>query len=483
MSSILYIGNDYCYTLEQLQDYFRHISSDQDVLYNELLTLQRDGLIVQWLEEGTETEKALAKRIKGLTKNLTNKEVMENLAEILTNKNKNFNVNFLSYLELKEVTYALTEFKQMDVAFKSIRNGDVINMMEEHLNGTMHLRLKFKILKREKESFNLKATLSLHQQVIHEETSCLHLNNELSGKERLLDFCIPAHKLPKGLYTYMLEVKSESQVLFSAKVSLGIPVIFTLNGVRFKMIKVEGGTFKMGSPNNDSDSYKDERPQHDVTLKDFYIGETVVTQALWKSVMKRNPSVFTGEDELPVERVSYDGITGFLVKLNDKLKDLQHVMKEYELPVENVSYNDITGFLAQLNDKLKDQLHGMKFALPTEEQWEFAARGGVKSKGYKYSGSNDISQVAWYDDNSNHRPHPVRKMAPNELGIYDMSGNVWELCDSYWRSNYNTNPDSSRRVIRGGSWYNCAIACRVARRWDSSPDYRVGYIGFRLVLQ
>lgn len=450
MSSILYIGNDYCYTLEQLQDYFRHISSDQDVLYNELLTLQRDGLIVQWLEEGTETEKALAKRIKGLTKNLTNKEVMENLAEILTNKNKNFNVNFLSYLELKEVTYALTEFKQMDVAFKSIRNGDVINMKEEHLNGTMHLRLKFKILKREKESFNLKATLSLHQQVIHEETSCLDLNNELSGKERLLDFCIPAHKLQKGVYAYMLEVKSESQVLFSAKVSLGIPDIFTLNGVRFKMIKVEGGTFKMGSPKNDSDSCDDEKPQHNVTLKDFYIGETVVTQALWKSVMKRNPSGFTGEDDLPVERVSYD---------------------------------DITGFLAQLNDKLKDQLHGMKFALPTEEQWEFAARGGVKSKGYKYSGSNNIAQVAWYDNNSNFRTHPVRKMAPNELGIYDMSGNVWEWCDSYWRSNYNTKPNRYHRVMRGGCWYNDASYCRVAYRANGTPGNRDDGTGFRLVLQ
>lgn len=450
MSSILYIGKDYCHTLEQLQDYFRHISSDQDVLYNELLTLQRDGLIAQWLEEGTEQEKSLAKRIKSLPTSLTNKEVMAKLAEILTNKNKNFNVNFLSYLELKEVTYALTEFKQMDVAFKSIRNGDVIYMMEEHLNGTMHLRLKFKILKREKESFNLKATLSLRQQIIHEETSCLHLNNELSGKEKQLDYCIPTHKLQKGVGTYLLEVRSESQVLFSAKVSMGIPGMFTLNGVNFKMIQVEGGTFKMGYPINEPDGCDSERPQHDVTLKEFYIGETVVTQALWKSVMKGNPSYFTGDDELPVEYVSYD---------------------------------DITGFLAQLNDKLKDQLHGMKFALPTEEQWEFAFRGGVKSKGYKYSGSNNIAQVAWYDNNSNRCTHPVRKKAPNELGIYDMSGNVWEWCDSYWRNNYNSNQDRSHRVIRGGSWYNDASVCRVASRLYGTPSTRYKHIGFRLVLQ
>ena len=166
--------------------------------------------------------------------------------------------------------------------------------------------------------------------------------------------------------------------------------------------------------------------------------------------MKRNPSGFTGEDDLPAV---------------------------------NVSYNDITGFLAQLNDKLKDQLHGMKFALPTEEQWEFAARGGVKSKGYKYSGSNDIDQVAWYDNQINRRLHPVRKKAPNELGIYDMSGNVFEWCDSYWRSDYNTNPDSSRRVMRGGDWNNFAYTCRVAYRTYIAPDIRVAHIGFRLVLQ
>jgi hypothetical protein len=125
MSSILYIGNDYCYTLEQLQDYFRHISSDQDVLYNELLTLQRDGLIVQWLEEGTETETALAKRIKGLTKNLTNKEVMENLAEILTNKNKNFNTklpkeNLTNYFAMGSKLYNMDKYDKDSKIFSEI---------------------------------------------------------------------------------------------------------------------------------------------------------------------------------------------------------------------------------------------------------------------------------------------------------------------------------------------------------------------------
>lgn len=454
MSSILYIGKDYCHTLEQLQDYFRHISSDQDALYNELLTLQRDGLIAQWLEEGTEQEKALAKRIKNLPTSLTNKEVMAKLAEILTNKNKNFNVNFLSYLELKEVAYALTKStKQMEVVFNSIRKEDVINLEEEHLNGTLRLRLKFKILKPEKETFGMKARLSLHQQNIHVVSADLCLNNEPIGREKIMHFNIPTNLLKKGVEVYLLEVRSESQVLFSAKVSLDIPDMFTLNGVNFKMIKVEGGKFKMGSPINEYYGSDDERPQHDVTLKDFYIGETVVTQALWKAVMKGNPSNFKGDEDLPVECVSY---------------------------------NDITGFLAKLNEMLKEQLHSKKFALPTEEQWEFVARGGVKGKGYMYSGSNNINDVAWYAYNSYRCTHIVKEDSklPNELGIYGMSGNVWEWCDSYWRSNYNANPDRSFRVMRGGSWNNGLVdRCRVAYRNYGAPDYSNNSIGFRLVLQ
>ncbi len=451
MSSILYIGKDYCHTLKQLQEYFRHISSDQDALYNELLTLQRDGLIAQWLEEGSETEKTLAKRLNNLPTNLTNKELMEKLAEILTNKNKNFNVNLHSYLELKEISYALVKPLQTEVTLKVIRKGDIINITKEHLNGTLRLKLKFKILKPEKETFSFKTTLSLQQQTIHEVNTDLDLNNEPIGKAKVLVLNIPINLLKKDVDAYLFEVKNDTQTIFSAKVSLGIPDVFTLNGVNFKMIKVEGGTFKMGSSKNDSAAYENEKPQHDVTLNEFHIGVTVVTQALWKAVMKRNPSSFKGDD----------------------------------LPVERVSYNDITDFLRKLNELLRDQLHGKKFALPTEEQWEFAARGGVKSKGYKYSGSNDIAQVAWYSANSGVCTHPVKEKGkiPNELGIYGMSGTVWEWCESYWRINYNANPDRFARVLRGGGWFNVAGYCRVAYRGSYAPDHRYCYLGFRLVLQ
>ncbi len=220
----------------------------------------------------------------------------------------------------------------------------------------------------------------------------------------------------------------------------------TVDGVSFKMIKVEGGTFQMGSENGDSD----EKPVHSVTLSDYYIGKTEVTQALWKAVMGSNPSEFQGDN----------------------------------LPVVWVSWNDCQEFISKLNQKT-----GRRFALPTEAQWEFAARGGNKSQGYEYSGSNNIDDVAWYWDNSSQQTHPVGSKQANELELYDMSGNVWEWCadwyDSY-SSSSQTNPTGSEtsffRVLRGGGWDGVASYCRSADRFIGSPDRRSDNYGFRLVL-
>ena len=227
---------------------------------------------------------------------------------------------------------------------------------------------------------------------------------------------------------------------------------YTVGLVSFNMIGVEGGTFTMGSPDSDSDAYSNEKPAHQVTLSSYYIGETEVTQELWKWVMGDNPSYFTG--------------------------DLQR-------PVENVSWYDCQTFISKLNE-----LTGENFRLPTEAEWEYAARGGNKSKGYKYSGSNTVNDVAWYDDNSSNTTHAVKTKQPNELGIYDMSGNVCEWC-SDWYGSYSssaqtdpTGPSSgSLRVLRGGSWYGHARGCRVAYRFSNSPDCRYGSYGFRLSLQ
>ncbi len=230
---------------------------------------------------------------------------------------------------------------------------------------------------------------------------------------------------------------------------------YTVNGVSFTMIEVRGGTFTMGATaEQGSDAYDDEKPSHQVTLSDYYIGQTEVTQAQWKAVMYgNNPSGYIGDN----------------------------------LPVERVSWNDIQEFIWRLND-----LTGAKFRLPTEAEWEFAARGGTKAHGNKYSGSNNIDFVAWYySNNPGQTTHPVATKAPNELGIYDMSGNVWEWCQD-WKGDYSSlsqtdpvgsNSGSDRVVRRGGSAWSNARLCRVSIRGSSTLSSGGSFdIGFRLAL-
>ena len=230
----------------------------------------------------------------------------------------------------------------------------------------------------------------------------------------------------------------------------GAKKTYTVNGVSFTMVDVEGGTFKMGAT-REQDGDDDEKPTHKVFLNNYSIGETEVTQELWQAVMGTNPSFFTD--------------------------DLQH-------PVDKVSWSDCQAFIKKLN-----QLTGENFRLPTEAEWEYASRGGKYSKGYKYSGSNTLGNVAWCADNSSNTTHVVKAKQPNELGIYDMSGNVCEWC-SDWYGSYSssaqTNPIGSLfgsyRVRRGGSWGLDARSCRVFYRGCNSPDVRNYNNGLRLVL-
>ena len=246
-------------------------------------------------------------------------------------------------------------------------------------------------------------------------------------------------------------------VVFKIVPSGGEKMTFTVAGVSFTMIKVEGGTFTMGCTSEQgSDCYDDEKPSHSVTLSDYYIGQTEVTQGLWKAVMGTNPSNFKSGDNYPVE---------------------------------TVSWNDCQDFIKKLNSLLSSQLGGKRFALPTEAQWEYAARGGKKSRGYKYSGSNTLSSVAWYNDNSSSSTHAVATKSANELGLYDMSGNVYEWCQDWYgsySSSSQTNPSNSSsgsfRVFRGGSWNFHARRCRVSRRFYYAPTFCFYYFGLRLVL-
>ena len=223
------------------------------------------------------------------------------------------------------------------------------------------------------------------------------------------------------------------------------------NGITFTMLPIQGGNFMMGS--ND---YNNAKPIHRVTVPDFYLCEHLVTQAVWQAIMGKNPSRFSGCDQCPVEQVSWDDIQKFLQKLN--------------------------------------ALTGKIYRLPTEAEWEYAARGGNQSKGYKYAGSDYLDKVGYYDRNSKRQTQPVGQLYPNELGLYDMSGNVWEWCQDEWHGNYQGAPtDGSAwqekiniqnkntiRVIRGGSWISNPNYCRVADRLRYSDHYANDNFGCRL---
>ena len=252
----------------------------------------------------------------------------------------------------------------------------------------------------------------------------------------------------------MWDVLSEREKLAGANICFKVEVNsgrFTVNGVSFEMVRVDGGTFRMGATSEQEDEAdSDEKPVHSVTLSSYYIGKTEVTQALWQAVMGSNPSNFKGAD----------------------------------LPVECVSWDDCQEFIRKLNS-----MTGQNFRLPTEAEWEFACRGGNNSRGYKYSGSNYIDDVAWYAGNSGIETQPVAAKSPNELGIYDMSGNVYEWCADWYggyRCGAQTNPKGpyggSFRVYRGGCWRDGARCCRSSNRCRDYPTSRIIILGLRLAL-
>ncbi|KWW26055.1 MAG: hypothetical protein F082_318 [bacterium F082] len=237
---------------------------------------------------------------------------------------------------------------------------------------------------------------------------------------------------------------------------------FSVNGVNFNMIWVDGGTFSMGAmPEHSHVVYSDALPVHQVILDGFYIAETEVTQELWEAVMGYNPS---------------------------SIPDAHN-------PVESVTWNECLLFLEKIN-----RITGQNFRLPTEAEWEYAARGGNKSKGYMYSGSDNIDEVAWYcEDFREHEltcygeTHPVKTKKPNELGLYDMTGNVSEFCQDCYVDKYNEEhennpivnfPDCEERVVRGGNWCSEPSACGVSGRAaveESDPEHYAG-LGLRLAL-
>jgi hypothetical protein len=223
---------------------------------------------------------------------------------------------------------------------------------------------------------------------------------------------------------------------------------YYVGGISFNMRQVEGGTFMMGTDPMLGESQGDSEPRHEVTISDYQIGETEVTQEMWEAIMGNNPSLSKGPKK----------------------------------PVENISWNDCQIFLSKLNE-----LTGQQFRLPTEAEWEYAAIGGNKSRGFTFSGSNNEDKVAWHSGNSSGTTHDVKTQKANELGLYDMSGNVWEWCQDWYAENYkkagSNNPkgpaSGTSHVTRGGGYYH---SCRPVtwRSYDKIPSK--GSLGLRLAL-
>ncbi len=253
-------------------------------------------------------------------------------------------------------------------------------------------------------------------------------------------------------FAFMASTVVMSQESSASEASNSENITITVKDVAFTMVFVKGGTFQMGATEEQgSDAYDNEKPAHSVTLSDYYIGETEVTQALWEAVMGDNPLYY----------------------------------KNPNLPMEDMSWEEGQLFITKLN-----QLTGKKFRFPTEAEWEYAARGGCKSRGYKYAGSNDFDEVAWTSENSEMDPHFVKQKSPNELGIYDMSGNVEEWCQDWYDEEYYSkspsndpcnNTKADCHVGRGGNWNSASATSRVSYRNDF-PCLMNLFIGIRLVL-
>ncbi|MEN9610902.1 MAG: hypothetical protein RLZZ628_1716 [Bacteroidota bacterium] len=278
---------------------------------------------------------------------------------------------------------------------------------------------------------------SLQEQLTELQTQLLELQAEKAKTQSLHNQLIKQIRVTKTKWAKLR--KALNPMPIAAPKSMDLSTIFEM-----EMVFVEGSTFKMGSRD-----YANERPIHLVTLNDFWIGKYPVTQAQWQAVMGQNPAHFVGE----------------------------------ALPIETVSWED-----AQLFIKRLSALTNKKYRLPTEAEWEYAAKGGSQSKGYKYSGSDSLDEVAFFSRNSQSLTHPVGQKLPNELGIHDMSGNVWEWCsDIYdiYTDAVAQNPigamEGTARVYRGGSWYNTAINSRVTRRHHRKASYQANHIGLRLV--
>ena len=316
----------------------------------------------------------------------------------------------------------------------NVRIGDVIHYV--HMHGTSILRGDAD----NSGSITIQDVTTIITALLEDQEYSFELDTNLDGKLSILDVTTLIEYLLSGTWP---DAETPEEML---------PGVVTVNDVSFKMMPVKGGSFTMGATDEQGNDYfSNEIPTHEVTVSSFYLCETEVTQALWRAVMGSNPSYFTGDIMRPVEKVSWSSCQSFITKLN--------------------------------------QMTGYNFRLPTEAEWEYAARGGQVSNGYKYSGSNNYNDVGWNNYNSSSTTHPVATLAPNELGLYDMSGNVFEWCQDWYgeyTSDVQVNPtgpdDGTTRVCRGGAWIYNPTYMRTSYRYHNSPSTADIDLGFRIAI-
>ena len=416
MAIILYINNEHCTSVGQLKDYFSMNLTPENDIYVDLLDYGRHGDISKWLREKDEAD--IASSVDAIDTSLSDSAFYAKLKAAITGIADNTGPHKPAF----DKCFCFEELKC------DVRDNDA------------KITVILKVMMCVNEDYELSVSSNWGTRA-----ELVNPYNYPEGKTASFTFTL--RKRP-GKDVGEITVNADGAVLSQSVVNSGE---FLVGDVRFKMIRIEGGTFTMGATEEQGDdTFNDEKPMHDVTLSSYSIGETPVTQELWQAVMGSNPSYYKGAQR----------------------------------PVENVSWNDCQYFIQKLN-----QLTGKVFRLPTEAEWEFAARGGKQSKGYKYSGSNDINEVAWYGGYPYRQTHPVKAKKPNELGVYDMSGNVWEWCQDWWgsySSSSQTNPtgptSGDYRVGRGGGWFNDAGRSRLSSRNGRAPNAAYSFLGLRLAL-
>lgn len=436
MLNNLFINGEYVTSLSQLRSYFiRPVVADSP-LYDELLTYAVDGLIADWLDQGDEECRSLARSLRVMKYDNIDDEYFNALVTLFTGCNDNVvRYKATDYLELQSVKCHSAD-KEIPLTGNPSDLSGEIEVPEEMTETSVHFSATFKVKRTGNAAFTIGLESAGKQIAVTQ--------SKISVADKKVNAVWIMENIEPLIVTRLgrkVTLKVNDEEFCCIQINLGGS---KEKGNSLNMVKVAGGSYQMGATCEQGNDASENEIKKRVTIHDFFIATVPVTRHLWNIVMELNFS--NGEED--------------------------------NRPKTNVSYDDCLNFIEKLN-----QMTGEKYRLPTEEEWEFAARGGIDSKCYKYSGSNNISEVAWCrKDNKTVTLHEVGLKKPNELGIYDMSGNVWEWtcspCSNLSKNNIGGN--TKYMVTRGGCANSTDKGCRVSRRYSSAINHKSKYLGFRL---